>query len=92
MVPEDIEPSEEGANYSVIAKDDNVTPVNTAVSSTVVSPEPIPIPAPVRACMCYQQAIKGRGTKEQPYELDFTPTTHRSCVVPSRACSTGRSG
>ena len=47
LVPDDTEPSEEGANGSISAKDDNVVSIDAGVSFTAVSPEPIPIPAPV---------------------------------------------
>ena len=60
---------------------------DAGVSSTVVSPKPIPIPAPVRASMHTQQAVKGRGTKDHPYDLDFTPTVHRGRgVSPETRC------
>ena len=55
---------------------------NVGVSSTAVSPEPILIPAPVRDSVHFQKAVKGRGTKDCPYDLDFTPSVHRSRGVP----------
>ena len=55
---------------------------NAGVSSTVVTPEPILIPAPVRDSMRFQKAVKGCGTKDCPYDLDFTLSVRRSCGVP----------
>ena len=84
MILEEEGPSGENINGSVITDDDKVILVDTAVSSTAVSPEPTPIPAPVRASVCNQQAVKGRGTKDHPYKLDFAPTICGSFVL---ACS-----
>ena len=55
---------------------------NAGVSSTVVSPEPILIPAPMRDSVRFQKVVKGRGTKDCPYDLDFTPSVRRSRGVP----------
>ena len=55
---------------------------DAGVSSTAVSPELILIPAPVRASVCNQKAVKGRGTKDCPYDLDFASSIHRSRGVP----------
>ena len=56
-------------------------------SSTAVLPKPIPIPAPVRASVHTQQAVKGCGTKDHPYDIDFTPAMRRGCgVSPETHC------
>ena len=55
---------------------------DAGVSSTVVLPEPILVPAPVRDSVCFQKAVKGRGTKDCPYDLDFTPSIRQSCGIP----------
>ena len=72
----------EDVNGIPIIDDDNVVSMGTAVSSTAVLPEPIPIPIPVRASVHRQQAVKGQGTKDHPYKLDFTPTIYGTCAVP----------
>ena len=54
-----------------MAEDEGSFRSDAEVSSTVVLPELILIPAPVRASVHTQQAVKGRGTKNHPYELDF---------------------
>ena len=58
---------------------------HAGVSSTAVSPKPIPIPAPVRDSVRFQKAVKGRGTKDCPYDLDFTPSVRRSRGVPPKS-------
>ena len=55
---------------------------HAGVSSTAVSPEPILIPAPVRDSVRFQKVVKGRGTKDCPYDLDFTLSIRRSHGVP----------
>ena len=55
---------------------------NAGVSSTAVLLEPIPIPAPMRDSVRFQKAVKGCGTKDCPYDLDFTPSVCRSRGVP----------
>ena len=86
MVPEE-ELQAEDIDGTPIAEDDEVVFVDATMSSTAVSPEPIPIPAPVRASMCRQQAVKGHGTKDHPYEIDFTPAFHGFWTLPTRAHS-----
>ena len=74
-------PQEDDLDGSAMAEDDGGFLGDAAVSSTAVSPEPIPIPAPVRVSMRTQQAVKGHGTKDHLYKLDFTPAicgTHGS--------------
>ena len=67
-----------------MVEDDEGSCSDVGVSSTAVLPKPIPIPAPVRASMHTQQAVKGRGTKDHPYNLDFTPAVHSGCGVSPR--------
>ena len=82
MIPEEEAPWEEDLNSDTMVKDEGSFRSDVGVSSTVVSPKPILIPAPVRASMCNRRAVKGRGTKDFPYDLDFTPSIHRSRGVP----------
>ena len=76
MVPEEEALPEEDLDGSAMAEDVESSHSDVGVSSTVVSLEPILTPAPVRASVCTQQVVKGRGTKDHPYDLDFTPAVH----------------
>ena len=82
MVPVEESPQEEDLNGDAMIKDEGSFRSNAGVSSTAVSPKPIPILAPVRDSVCFQKAVKGRGTKDCPYDLDFTLPICRSCGVP----------
>ena len=82
MVPEEEALPEDDLDGSVMAEDKEISHSDVGVSSTAVSLEPIPIPAPVRASIHTQQVVKGRGTKDHPYDLDFTPAVHRGHGVP----------
>ena len=73
MVPEEEAPQEEDLNGDAMVEDEGSFCSDAGVSSTAVLPKPIPIPAPVRASMHYQKAVRGRGTKDCPYDLDFAP-------------------
>ena len=82
MVPDKETPQEENVESSPAVEDADGSNGDAMVSSTAVSPEPIPIPAPVRASMHMQKVMKGRGTKDCPYNLDFTTTIRRAHGVP----------
>ena len=77
MVPLEETPLEENLDGDAMAEDEVCFCSDVGVSSTAASPEPILIPAPVRASVCNQKAVKGHGTKDCPYDLDFAPTMHR---------------
>ena len=76
LVPEEEAPQEEDLDGDAMIEDEGSFCSDEGVSSTVVSPEPIPILAPVRDSVRFQKAVKGRGTKDCPYNLDFAPPVH----------------
>ena len=78
LVPEEEAPQEQDLDGSTMIEDEGSFRSDAGISSTVVSPELIPIPAPVRANMHYQKAVKGCGTKDCPYDLDFAPSVCQS--------------
>ena len=82
MIPVEEAPQEEDLNGDAMVKDEGSYRSNAGVSSTAVSPKPIPILAPVRDSVRFQKAVKGRGTKDCPYDLDFTPSVRQSHGVP----------
>ena len=63
MVPVEETPQEEDLDGDAMVEDEGGFCSDARVSSTAVSPKPIPIPAPVRDSMRFQKAVKGRGTK-----------------------------
>ena len=79
-------PQEDDVDGSVMAEDNRGFCGNDAVSSIAASPELILIPAPVRTSMHNQQAVKGHGTKDHPYELDFAPAVHSACRLSPETC------
>ena len=82
MVPVEEAPQEEDLDGDAMVEDKVSSRSDMGVSSTVVSPKPILILAPVRDSVCFQKAVKGHGTKDCPYDLDFTLSIHRSRGVP----------
>ena len=82
LVPEEEAPQEEDLDGDTMVEDEGSFRSDAGVSPTAVSPKPVPIPAPVRASMHNQKAVKGRGTKDCPYDLDFTPSVCQSRGVP----------
>ena len=86
MVPVKEMPLEENLNSDAMTEDEVCFRSDVGVSSTAALPEPIPIPAPVRTSVHNQKAVKGRGTKDCPYNLDFAPTMRRGCGVSPETC------
>ena len=82
LVPVEEEPQEENLDGDAMIEDEGSFRSNAGVSSTAVSPKPIPIPAPIRDSVRFQKAVKGHGTKDCPYDLDFTPPVRRSRGIP----------
>ena len=82
LVPEEEAHQEEDLDGDAMVEDEGSFHSDTGASSTAISPEPIPILALVRASMCYQKAVKGCGTKDCPYDLDFALPIHRSHGIP----------
>ena len=82
LVPEEEAPQEEDLDSDAMVKDKGSFCSDAGVSSTAVLSKPMPILAPVRASVHNQRAVKGCGTKDCPYDLDFAPSVCRSCGVP----------
>ena len=76
LIPEEETPRAEDLDGDIIVEDKGSFHSDAGASSTAVLPEPIPIPAPVRASMRNQKAVKSHGTKDYPYDLDFALSIH----------------
>ena len=76
LVPEEEAPREEDLDGDAMVKDEGSFHSDVGVSSTAVLPEPIPILAPVRDSVRFQKAVRGCGTKDCPYDLDFALSIH----------------
>ena len=96
LVPEEETLQEECLDGDTMAEDEVCFCSDAGVSSTAALPKPIPIPAPVRASICYQKAVKGHGTRtsSRPPGLpkSFRPifpmlcARHWCCLLPSPEC------
>ena len=82
MVPVEESSQEEDLDGDAMIEDEGGFRSDAGVSSTAVSPEPIPVLAPVRDSVHFQKAVKGCGTKDCPYNLDFTLSVRQSRGVP----------
>ena len=82
LVPVEELPQGEDLDGDVMIEDEGGFRSDAGVSSTTVSPKPILVPAPVRDSVHFQKAVKGCGTKDCPYNLDFTLSISRSRGVP----------
>ena len=86
MVPVEESPQEEDLDGDAMIEDKGGFCSDAGVSSTAVPPEPILVPAPVRGSVRFQKAVNGCGTKDCPYDLDFTPSIRRSHGIPPESC------
>ena len=86
MVPVEESLQEEDLDGDAMIEDEGGFRSDAGVSSTVVSPEPILVLAPVRDSVHFQKTVKGRGTKDCPYDLDFAPSVCRSRGVLPESC------
>ena len=59
LVPEEEAPWGEVLDGDAMIEDEGSFHSDAGVSSTAMSPEHIPIPAPVRASVRYQKAVRG---------------------------------